>query len=262
MTIQRNFGDYHRSIAEELNAKKDRIRNLIGDNHWLSDGEHKETILRNVLRDLLPETYKVSKGFICGKEITSSQIDILITYNNRPTLYKEGELVIVTPDAVHAVLEIKTRLNSRSEIKECLTRLSNNIYLVRKGLEDSYPIGGLYVYDDTSVTDEDILSVLHELAQKDMERTLNFIAFGPNRFFRFWKNMGNAGNNLTTAPGWHSYNLPDGMAQSYFCSNINLYYESNEDLVSQYAWFPLETGKELHRKQYVELLGDGVINDF
>ena len=49
MPIQRNFLEYHKSIARELEATKDRIRQLIGDKHWLTDGEHKEAVLRRVL---------------------------------------------------------------------------------------------------------------------------------------------------------------------------------------------------------------------
>ena len=40
------FVEYLKSISNELNASKDRIRLLIGHVHWQTDGENKEAILR------------------------------------------------------------------------------------------------------------------------------------------------------------------------------------------------------------------------
>src|SRR4051794_17511886 len=37
------------SLAEELYAQANRVRDLIGDAHWLSDGHHKEYLLIDLL---------------------------------------------------------------------------------------------------------------------------------------------------------------------------------------------------------------------
>jgi hypothetical protein len=93
MPINRDFVAYQKSIAEELRSTKDRIRQLIDQEHWLSDGEHKESILRNILRSRLPESVRIGRGFVCfprsanGSKKSSGQIDILITSQNKPTLY-------------------------------------------------------------------------------------------------------------------------------------------------------------------------------
>lgn len=41
---------HFKSLALELNALKDRVRNFIDDAHWLTDGEWKEAVLRAMLR--------------------------------------------------------------------------------------------------------------------------------------------------------------------------------------------------------------------
>lgn len=120
MPIKQDFKAYGESITQELNSTKNKIRNLIGDKHWQTDGEHKEEILRNVLRTHLPEIVRVGKGFVCfppsitnfvSRKFTSShQIDILITSKESPALYKERDLVLVTADAAKAIIEVKTKL--------------------------------------------------------------------------------------------------------------------------------------------------------
>lgn len=60
---------YHRSIANELQSLKDRVRNLV--RHWPTDGEYKEVALRNVLRRHLPETLHVGRGFIVTPDDSS-----------------------------------------------------------------------------------------------------------------------------------------------------------------------------------------------
>ena len=117
MPIRTDFFGYHKSIAQELEATKDRVRQLIGSTHWETDGEHKEAIIRKVLRNHLPESVRIGKGFVCFESHTSTQIDVLITAVDKPTLFKDGELVLVTPDAVHAVIEVKTAMRSKSRQK-------------------------------------------------------------------------------------------------------------------------------------------------
>lgn len=117
-----NFESFHRSVTEELYSIKDRIRNLV--NHWPTDGESKEVALRSVLRRHLPSSAIVGRGFIVTELQSSTQIDILIVDSNKPTLFREGDLLIVTPDAVLGVIEVKTELRSRQDMEDALIKLS------------------------------------------------------------------------------------------------------------------------------------------
>jgi hypothetical protein len=106
-----DFASYHRSVGDELFATKDRIRNLV--RHWPTDGEHTEAALRSVLRRILPPSLVIGRGFVVGPDAASTQADILIVDGAKPTLFRDGDLLIVTPDAVRAVIEVKTRFSTR-----------------------------------------------------------------------------------------------------------------------------------------------------
>lgn len=70
------------SWSDELLSRASRVRNLIGDAHWLSDGHHKEELVRAYLVRHLPKAYRISRGFICStdaKTRVSPEIDVLIT---------------------------------------------------------------------------------------------------------------------------------------------------------------------------------------
>jgi hypothetical protein len=100
------------SWAEELSARAQRVRHLIGDAHWLSDGNHKEALLREFLRRYLPPGLIVSKGFIRSpseQNNCSPEVDILITDpGTHPPFFAEGELQVVSPTSVVAHIEVKT----------------------------------------------------------------------------------------------------------------------------------------------------------
>ena len=68
--------NYYRSLTAETDALKDRVRHLIADAHWLTDGEWKESVLRSVLRRHLPAHIGVGRGFIISPASVSKQIDV------------------------------------------------------------------------------------------------------------------------------------------------------------------------------------------
>lgn len=113
---QENFGTFLASWSGELAAQAQRVRNLIGDSHWLSDGNHKEAILRSFLRRYLPTSLTVATGFAINPEhpnrITKQQ-DILICdlRAQAPFLVEEG-FFIVPSASVAATLEVKSTLSS------------------------------------------------------------------------------------------------------------------------------------------------------
>jgi hypothetical protein len=65
-----NIREYHESVTSELDAVKNRIRNLV--THWVTYGEWKESALRTVLRRHLPVGALVGRGFIVGREFSST----------------------------------------------------------------------------------------------------------------------------------------------------------------------------------------------
>jgi len=112
------------SWSNELHSKLDRVSFLIGDAHRPSEGSYREQMLRQLLRRVLPDRFRVSTGFIYGWDAPPSrQLDIIIWDATRSgALLEEDEFVIVTEDAVEAIIEVKTTLD-RAELRDALDLL-------------------------------------------------------------------------------------------------------------------------------------------
>ena len=102
------------SWANELGARASRVRQLIGDAHWLSDGQHKEAIIRDFLKRYVPNRINVSRGFVKGfcyglDAPCSPEVDILLfDPETHPPWFQEGDLSIVVSSSVFAHLEVKS----------------------------------------------------------------------------------------------------------------------------------------------------------
>src|SRR5205809_700262 len=86
------------SWSDELISRAQRVRRLISDAHWLSDGLHKEELVRQFLHQYLPPSIRVSRGFVVPADSgspVSREIDVLLTDSNgEPPWLNEGNLVI------------------------------------------------------------------------------------------------------------------------------------------------------------------------
>ena len=252
--MERDFKAYHKSIGKELQASQDQIRNLIGDAHWGEDGRHKEAILRRVLRAHLPESLHVGTGFVSGPNWTSHQTDILITRRDMPTLFKDGEMMIVTPDAVVAIIEVKTSLRETADAEEAIGKLAGDIANIRQyGNHNCH--AGLFAFDRSRRNpDKMLLELLKRASLGDSVRIVNWLAFGPDCFVRFWEDASEV-HGVVNGPAWHTYLLPE-LAHAYFLSNVTWQSTQQQSSENSFAWFPIEGSKETHRKWYIPLDGD------
>ena len=117
------YAAYRQTIHTELAGIKDRFRRLVAG-QWKSDGTFKETILRHVLRRHLPESLIVGTGFIVFGLDQSGEVDILVTDRTKPTLFKEGDLLVVTPDCVKAIIEVKTSTCTPQSIRKAVFQVA------------------------------------------------------------------------------------------------------------------------------------------
>src|SRR5690606_39105906 len=100
---------FHKSITQELCVARNRVRDLLNPHeHWPEDGRYKEVLLRQALKRHMPESLRIGTGFVKIRGGSSNQIDILISHQNKPTLFKDGEFHIVTHDAVYGLVEVKS----------------------------------------------------------------------------------------------------------------------------------------------------------
>src|SRR5713101_7162440 len=113
------------SWSKELLSATDRIHYLIGNRHQPAKGSYREALLRRLLRRVLPDRFRVSTGFIYRwADDPSRQLDVLVWDAQRySALLEEGELAILTPESVAAIIEVKS-VFSTSELRDGFELLS------------------------------------------------------------------------------------------------------------------------------------------
>ena len=129
--LEQRAGEWLRLLESwslELRSTTDRLNYLIGDRQRHESGTYRESLLRRLLRRVLPERFRVSTGFIHRwPEHPSRQLDVIVwDAQEHAALLEEGELVVLAPEAVAAIIEVKTTLDARE---------------LTKGLELLYPVG-------------------------------------------------------------------------------------------------------------------------
>jgi hypothetical protein len=175
---------------------------------------------------------------------SSTQIDVLIVDARKPTLFKDGDLLIVTPDAVVGVIEVKTELNTETAISEALVKLSKIEELCRNITGEDSIWTGLFVFEGNGNDGERLLKAMAR-AYEETRRVVHCVAVGRDLFLRYWT-RGRDVNSQERGPVWHTYNLPQ-VAPSYFLGNLVDWVSSVDHRTAQFAWFPALGGKERHR---------------
>jgi hypothetical protein len=116
MAHSQNAAGYLTSIGAELAVQSKRVRDLIGDVHWLSDGTHKEHLLQDLLTRHLPPSVLASRGFVVSTtsdvRCSTEQDILLIDALAEMPLFHQGGLAVTFPRTVIASLSVKTRLTS------------------------------------------------------------------------------------------------------------------------------------------------------
>lgn len=125
----RLIAEYQLSYGNELQAKVNRLDGIIGSRHWLSVGSYKENLLKSLLRNRMPKKYEVGTGFVMTRRATerviSRQIDILIwDAESHSPLFRDGDFVIVPPEACMAAIEVKSTLTAKT-LREALQNLDS-----------------------------------------------------------------------------------------------------------------------------------------
>lgn len=133
---------YQSSISKEFIVLKDRVRSLIGNQHWGEEGRYKEIILMNFLRKHLPQNMSVGTGFIMNGgdyDKISSQIDIIVYDDTYPVIFKENDFVIVHAKSVLGIIEVKSRFNKHN-FEQVIKKASENALFIS-------PINGKGVFN-------------------------------------------------------------------------------------------------------------------
>jgi len=120
-------------MQNELLLKRGKIRNLI--KHPMLLGFFYERIIRDAIRKLIPSKYSLEMGFIMYDGVPSKQIDLILYDNTKAFLdFNENDIIMIQPEGVIAVIEIKSTFGSNE-----LTDAKINFSSARKLFHKSQP---------------------------------------------------------------------------------------------------------------------------
>jgi len=160
-----NLAEFHSNEARSMLQLYQQVERLIGKkHHHPSEGGYCEDIVRSFLRNSLPSRFSVDTGFIIGETTdisiykkkkkgsligASPQIDIIIHDSSEyAPIMRSGEFVVVLPDAVRGIIEVKKRLTSKN-LKEGLVNIAIAKLLIHNSRLDRVGnlFSGIYAFD-------------------------------------------------------------------------------------------------------------------
>lgn len=115
---------YYKKIQDKVLVQRDIIKSLVKDQRVI--GDYYEAIIRDVIRENVSEAFAVGRGVVLSKEgKTSHECDVIV-YNTVEygPLFKSGEIVVITPEAVRCVVEVKGTLTN-SHLSDAVKNLSS-----------------------------------------------------------------------------------------------------------------------------------------
>jgi len=141
--------DYYESLVKELLAKRELVRSLT--RQCKIQGDYHEALIRDFARRFIPQMYEVGHGIIFDEKMNKSRECDVIIYRirERRPLFKSQDLVVVSSKDVKIVMQVKSRLYSRTlkdaiaNLKE-VKKLSKNILTWIVALENSTLLKTLY----------------------------------------------------------------------------------------------------------------------
>ncbi|GEK16243.1 DUF6602 domain-containing protein [Aliivibrio fischeri] len=177
--MKNEISSFFSSHSHELKSKMKRLDFLIGRDHWLSVGNYKEELLRSLLKQLLPKKYEVSSGFILsldnnGNEIKSKQQDIIIWDSNEyAAIFRDGDFVIVPPEACKAVIEIKSTLTSQT-LKKAMSASDGIVDFVRTPYIQNLNIARyIFAYDSSLSFPKNYFDTIYDFYENDVDGQLS-----------------------------------------------------------------------------------------
>jgi len=137
MQVRSDLTGFSALLGESFASRIDLLEQVLKSAHYPSLGSYKERLLVETIRTYLPKSVEVGTGFVMfpleendppgGPEYhdplnkssftVSRQCDIIIyDATHYPVVFRDGEFVIVRPEAVRAIIEVKGSLSNQSLI--------------------------------------------------------------------------------------------------------------------------------------------------
>lgn len=130
--LRSDLTGYAALLGESFGARVELLERVIRGSHYPSLGRYKERLLAQLIRDYIPSRFEVGTGFVLFPHedlsppgghnhhdplnqsafAISRQCDILVfDSTNVPPVFRDGDFVVVRPEAVSAVIEVKGALS-------------------------------------------------------------------------------------------------------------------------------------------------------
>ena len=230
MAFAANYKHYLESLGCELNAQADRVRNLIGNAHWLTDGHHKEYLLLAVLNRHLPSACIASRGFVIDtstKSEASKEQDILIVDTSADApLFDQGGVIVATAHQVIASVSVKSTL-TKANVKDAVKGLAS-LSRMCAGANSGREIWlGAYFYSPNKAAERDPHIVydyirgceeLREPPEKTLSSPLDMLCTNNDLIFTI-KNPTEPGDDSAWNPMAYGYSC-DGLSTSIFLAEL------------------------------------------
>jgi len=215
--------EFQKSITEELNIVKNRVRNLISNHHWGEEGRYKEAILKNILRKFLPSNISIGTGFIVNTNNPngiSKQIDIIIYDNTYPVLFSEGDFIITTMKNVKGIVEVKSSIGrGNNTFQSVVHHFDETLQPIQNVFGNRKLFLGIFSFEfNGNIDSGQIDDTLRQSAKK-----INHISLGKDYFIRKWKSQdANRLNPPVTNCNNDFYSIYEisDLSFSYFISNL------------------------------------------
>ena len=249
-----DYKAYHESVAIELLASRNRVRYFIGSSHWPEDGRFKEMLLMNYLKKNLPSNVTVGTGFVKNEGETTKQIDLIIYDNSVPTLFSEGDFVIVLPESVYGIIEVKSNLISGESITQTIAKANNNGKIIGKDI-----FNGIFGYETAiNFSKDQPLADTVKRGLMENHGSINHISFGSDYFVKYWRD-----GNPDVQDGIECFSIYkiENLSFGYFFSNLVEFIHLrsiNQRLSNTMSHFlyPISEGKETYRLRNLEVRFD------
>lgn len=140
---------YAALMGESFSSRVDLLQQVIQGVHYPSLGRYKERLLSQYIRDYIPQRFSIGTGFVLFPHddpdppgglgnhdplnksafSVSHQCDIIVYDSNQiPPVFRDDDFVVVRPESVRAIIEVKGALN----LPELTTTLSSYIDFGRR----------------------------------------------------------------------------------------------------------------------------------
>ena len=101
---------YYRKIQERIMVQRDIICSLLSDPRII--GDYYEAIVRDAVREAVSSSFSVGRGVVLAEDGRASRECDIIVYSASEygSLFSSGDIVVVNPEAVRCVIQVKGTL--------------------------------------------------------------------------------------------------------------------------------------------------------